>query len=136
MNPFTTDFDLKVDTSEPLSDSEVQGAAQYVVGVIGPTLTAAACGGDWKHKDCKAIVPQWTTGEAKPSSDQAIRLVVLARVIKMVSDYEGEDILRVWIIGGQTAPNGEEQTKLTMIRNGDFEHVLTLAYRLVTGQWG
>lgn len=109
------------------SDSSIHEKVQYLVSKIGLTLLALSVG----------VRDRGTLSKSEGSLDEVLteenklRVDVLFDVWSTVSDSEGDDTARAWLIGANPWLN--EESAVTVIRDGDFHKVRVAACAMVDG---
>jgi hypothetical protein len=109
---------------DPVHLDAVPVITTEMIDKVGLTLLAYLC-----RSPSRATVEDWASEVSQPSQDQVERLLITAQAFYLVSNDEGEDIARAWLIGSDPClPDGGPSEA---IRNGDRRSVLSAAWHHV-----
>ncbi|MEW2005672.1 hypothetical protein [Microbacterium sp. NPDC079208] len=104
--------------------------ARRLIAVLGPTLVSTLAG----SRDTRAALDWSEDDGARPDADAVRRLECADAVWRAVSDAEGDQVARLWFIGGNPFLGGDD-TVITAIREGRFNEVVGAAQALVDGSF-
>lgn len=105
--------------------SHASRIAQRLNDVLGPTLVSTLAG----SKDVRAAI-RWAQQEGPaPHAEEVRRLECAEDAWRKVSALEGDDVARLWFVGGNPWLN--EDTAITAIREGRFKQVQNAVQALI-----
>jgi len=107
---------------EPLNYQEI---TRRLIATLGPTLVATLAG----SKDRKALLEWAKFDGSQPNPESLPRLACAYETWRKVAEAEGEQVARLWFIGGN--PWLGESTPVTAIREDRLEEVGYAAQALV-----